>query len=242
METKTRKSREEISTFADLYLEFTGGDIGLIKVLEREVSARAYSDRASKEKEKRRYVRQQELNEICEHILYGESFVDAIHKVAEKLEVSCAELHTACNTNHKVEFLNNMYDSATEDNYTKFRILKDEGYLKKSDYKGRVRPRTGLKNIERAVALKDKVDNLVSRVNELEHEQSKTNANMTIVKCEVDDISTLLKLGMSDEEKIGLLLNNGYTTNTIMEIVGCNKHKVSRVRKKLRGQLMNDQM
>lgn len=234
VEPKQKKSKQEIDSFIDLYLDFTGGDVRLIKVLENEVSALAYRENTSSNKQDVRFIKQNELNEICKHLLSGEPFDAAISIAAKELEVSCSVLHQACKTNHKREFLNNMYDKATEEHYTEFREMRDGGYLKKSDYKGKIRPRTGLKNIERAVKYKNRIDDLEAKVQQLEDELNITKAKVTVVASEVDDISAILQTGLSDEDKISILLQNNYPTSTIINIVGCDKHKVSRVRVKLK--------
>lgn len=236
MEPKQKKNKQEIDSFIDLYLDFTGGDVGLIKVLEKEVSARAYRENLNSNKQDVRFIKQNELNEICGHLLCGEPFDTAISITAEELNVSCSELHQACKTNHKREFLNNMYDKATEEHYSEFREMRDGGYLKKSDYKGKIRPRTGLKNIERAVKYKSRIDDLETKVEQLENELTITNARGTVVESKVDHISTVLQTRLSDDDKIAALLESNYPTATIMKIIGCNKHKVSRVRLKLQKQ------
>ena len=233
--SKPKKTREEMDAFIDQYLEFSGGDIGMIKVLEKEASSRAWSAKnADKPPENKRYIRQEELSWTCYYLLEGHSYEESLRLAAEAVLGQHTELQEACQTDHKREFLNNMYDTATEENSSAFRKMKDQGYLKKSDYKGKTRPRTGLKNIERAVSHKDHHENLQQQVDTLKAQVEHNEAVSTIVGVEVEDINTLLGLGLTEEEKIAILLQHGYKSALICDIIGCNKFKVSRIKRKLK--------
>lgn len=235
-ESKPKKTREEMESFIEQFLEFSGGDIGMIKVIEKEVSNRAYCTRGESTGDKKRYIKQNELSLTCYYLLSGHSYDEALRLAAEDVETQHNELQEACKTDHKREYLNNMYDKATEDNHTSFRAMKDQGYLKKADYKGKTRPRTGLKNIERAVSHKQQVDTLCEQVGELETQMMATQGSSLITRTEVEDINSLLGLGLTEEEKIIILLQHNYKPSMICDIVGCNKFKVSRIKRRLKGE------
>lgn len=235
MMSGNRKTREEIEAIVESIIDFTGGDIALTKVIEKEVSNRVLSTK-KEGGDKKRYIRQEELNWTCYYLLEGFTYEESLLKAAEDVRQEHEELQKACSTEHKLEYLNNMYDSATEENSTGFRKIKESGYLKKSDYKGKTRPRTGLKNIERAVSHKEHHEFLQKEVDMLKTQVEQTQASSLIISTEVEDINSLLGLGLTEEEKIRILLQHNYKPSVICNIVGCNKFKVSRTKRKLKGE------
>lgn len=213
----------------EILLKEADGDIAKVKIIEKEVTNRILSSRKTDSEWKdKRYIKQHELSLTCQYLLEGMPYEDALEKAAKQVLVEHSELREACTTSHHIGYLDNMYDTATDDNKTEFRKMRDDGYLAKNDYKGKSRPKTGLKKIERAVTHKDKHDLLQRELDTLK-------ASSAITNTEVKDINSHLGLGLTEEEKITILLEQGYKPSMICEVVGCNKYKVSRVKKKTTG-------
>lgn len=217
-------------------LDAVGDDVKLAYHVNKQILSdiRAANMKPRSEEDILRYIRQEELNWICYYLLQGSEYDVALEQATEAVQGSLEEIHEACGTVHKIEYLNNMLDRATRENQAEFRKLRETKYLKQSDYKGKTRPRTGLKNIERAVQHKAHHESLQAQVDTLTAQLQKTDAGLTLKNVEVADIQKHLGIELTTEQKVSILLTNGYNTDVICESVGCSKSTVSRVRNKMR--------
>lgn len=217
--------------FKNKIVEEIGDDVNLAYAIARDIVSKVRKrSKPTTEDEKKRYIKQEELTRTCFYLLEGYNYDDALKMAAEEVESNLSDIQIACNEVHKVEYLNNMYDRATSSNISGFRKMKESGYLTKAEYKGKVRPKTGLKKIERAVNHKNHHESLQKQVDMLQNKLDMTGALSCVTANEVNDIQKYLGLGFTLEEKIDTLLRNGYKPKMICDLLGCSKFKVSRVK------------
>lgn len=210
--------------------EVTGGDTKKVAVFARYLMQSSYTN-SSSEREPRRYLKQHELTALLTCIISGDSYQDALVKVSEEVLEQVEVLVESCKEPHNLSILKRMYKIAEEDVQPELSELLSGGFITKSDYNTKVRPRTGLKRIEKAVAHKIKHDNQDAKIIELEQEISKLGATSAMVNQEVDGINQLIgRNSLTTKQKVLLLLDEGFSTKTICDSVGCSESTVSRVR------------
>lgn len=232
-----KKTAAEIEQFVANQAEFVGDNIALLSVIQKMTLGRIIAaKREAADWVDKRYIKQEELTWTCYYLLEGYSYEEALVKASETAMSEHTELQEACSTSHNRQYLDNMYDTATDDNAVAFRKMRDTGYLTKNDYKGKTRPSTGLKKIERAVQHSTHHSALQSEIEHLSSQLAKTDANMAIKDVEITDIQKYLGIELTTEQKVAILLNNGFETEVICETIGCSKSTVSRVRTKMRGE------
>lgn len=214
--------------------EVTGGDTKKVAVFAKYLMR---SSHTNSERVPRRYLKQHELTSLLSCIINGDTYQEAIIKTSEEVLEQVEVLVESCKEPHNLSILKSMYKRAEEDVQPELAELLSGGFITKADYNTKVRPRTGLKRIEKAVAHKTKHDEMDAKIVELESKLNKVGASSTVVSYEVEDIKQILgRNSLTTKQKVLLLLDEGFDTKTICDTVGCSESTVSRVRTEIKGE------
>jgi len=227
-------TEEQIEQFI---LEQTQGDRGKLEVFFNQMRKNWNKVNISSDPEQqKRYIRQEELTWLCKFLLDGATFDEALQLASEQVLVEIQELISACSEQHKIEYLNNMYRKATEEYKQAFRKLREGGYLTQADYKGKSRPKTGLKVVERAVKHQNHHESLQNEIDSLKNSVELTDAVLTVTDASVQDIQSVLGIDLTLDQKIAILLSKGKSPAVICEVLDCSRGTVSKVKKKMEEQ------
>lgn len=215
--------------------EATEGDSGKLLAFCNRLSYIARSGLSTDESRQRRYIKAKELNHILSEILDGVEYDDAAINVAKELAIDIENLRLACDSRHNPVVLNRTYRMAESDiegykKRVKERLdkLVSDGLLERSDFKGKVKPKSGLTRIAKAVKHKKKHDEIENTLKTLTDSLNSTKTNELLTNIRLDSVDNL-----SMSVKIEILLKEGKTSKEIQDALGCSKQQVSNVKRKM---------
>ena len=217
-------------------IEATEGDAGKLLALCNRLSYIARAGISTDDSKQRRYIKPKELNHLLSEILDGVEYDEAAINVAKELALDIENLRLACDSRHNPSILNRTYRMAESDiegykKRVKERLdkLVSDGLLERSDFKGKVKPKSGLSRIAKAVKHKKKHDEIENNLKKLSEDLNSTKTNEVLTNFRLDSLDNL-----SMSVKIEVLLKQGKTNQEIINALGCSKQEVSNIKRRIR--------
>lgn len=219
--------KEDMDNAVDGLLSVVDGDRGRLEVLAKMARSKLYSTK--KEGGSVRYITEEELVWMCYYILTGLDYNDALKEVSKDPKA----LKSVCERPHKPSILNKLYDAATETYKTEFDVLKKQGLLYKSNYKGKSRPSSGLKVIQKAVRNQQERYYLEEELSKVSDKLEEVEAKALLNSANIENIQDILNIELTDSQKVSILLKNGKSNKFIADILSISTSKVSKIKNQL---------
>lgn len=180
-----------------------------------------------------RRIQQKELTSSVGYVLSGETTRNAFIKTAIEHNINLDELLEASRNYHKKTYLNNMYRKAFTVHEKPWKELIDSGFVTQSDILGYEKVTQGLKRIEKGVEHKRTHEILQKEIDELKIRLSTYIAthDKELQKSNIKQLQENTSLTL--QEKITILLKDGYNNKQIRECLGCTRRQVDYVISKL---------
>lgn len=199
-------------------LKLTEGDIKKAFVVCKNIISSSRSNAHSTNAPKR-FITAKELEVILGYILDGECYHKSIQKASIVLNETYITIDEVCNTIHNKSILNKTFRIAEKPLRRKIENLIRGGYIEKSDYRSKVKPKTSLNRILKAVKLRNTYEKACANYRKDEN-------NSKINEKTLDRVS--------NSAKIRQLLSQGFSRKHIITTIGCSTQQISNEIRRMR--------